>query len=165
MRRKFGIDQRPAVSSASEPAQFFHPLLGTDSEIRNVRNSLNANGWVTNLESRLAGHSSLPTCHSPRLYSNRDQKLLETELTPSLPTPNAFLIAGDFRAFRASGNVLRISNRYTKLLEIELTHSQQTRKHFLIATICPTFTPAPLFTHHSSLTTRHSSLATHHSPG
>jgi hypothetical protein len=159
MRGKFAIDQRPAVPAAPNPAQFLHPLLGDDSEIRNVRNSLKANGRATNLDSRLAGHSSLPTRHSPSLHSNRYQKLLETELTPSFPAPNAFLIAGDFRAFRASGNVLRISNRYTKLLEIELTHSQQTRKHFLIATICPTFTPAPLFTHHSSLITRRAPLA------
>ena len=168
MRGKFDIDHRPAVSSASDRAQVFRPLLGTDSEIRNVRNSLKANGRATNLDSRLAGHSSLPTRHSPGLYSNRYQKLLETEITPSVPTPNAFLIAGVCPAFAAAplfthhlSLITRhcISNRYTKLLEIELTHSQQTRKHFLIATICPTFTPAPLFTHHSSLITRRAPLA------
>jgi hypothetical protein len=48
---------------------------------------------------------------------------------------------------------MQISNRYTKLLEIELTLSQSTKDHFLIATICPTFTPAPLLTDRSSLTT------------
>ena len=72
------------------------------------------------------------------------EKILKTELTPSVPSPNAFLIAGDFPPF-SSAAAPRISNRYTKLLEIDLTRSQQTRKHFLIATICPTFfSPAPL---------------------
>ena len=169
---KFDIDQRPAVPAAPNPAQFFHPLLGTDSEIRNVRSSLKANGRVTNHHSRLTEHSPLPTRHLPSLHSNRYQKLLETELTPSFPAPNAFLIAGVCPTFAAAplfthhlSLITRhcISNRYTKLLEIELTHSQQTRKHFLIATICPTFTPAPLLTHHSSRITCHSSLFTRHS--
>ena len=72
------------------------------------------------------------------------EKILKTELTPSVPIPNAFLIAGVCPAFSPAA-APRISNRYTKLLEIELTRSQQTRKHFLIATICPTFfSPAPL---------------------
>ena len=71
------------------------------------------------------------------------EKILKTELTPSVPISNAFLIAGDFPPFSPAAP--RISNRYTKLLEIDLTRSQQTRKHFLIATICPTFfSPAPL---------------------
>jgi hypothetical protein len=42
-----------------------------------------------------------------------------------------------------------------KLLEIELTPSASAQNAFLIATICPTFTPAPLSTHHSSLIPRH----------
>ena len=94
------------------------------------------------------GASSLITCHSPLITRRSStliagEKILKTELTPSVPIPNAFLIAGDFPPFSPAAP--RISNRYTKLLEIELTHSQQTRKHFLIATICPTlFSPAPL---------------------
>jgi hypothetical protein len=82
------------------------------------------------------------------------EKILKTALTPSIPSPNVFLIAGDFPSFSPAA-APRISNRYTKLLEIELTHSQQTRKHFLIATICPTFTTAPHTAHHSSLTAHH----------
>jgi hypothetical protein len=50
---------------------------------------------------------------------------------------------------------MRNSNRYTKLLEIGLTPSAPAQNTFLIATICPTFTPTPLFTHHSSLIPRH----------
>ena len=80
------------------------------------------------------GSSTAPP--STRHFLIAGEKILKTELTPSVPTPNAFLIAGDFPLF--SPTAPRISNRYSKLLEIELTHSQQTRKHFLIATICPT---------------------------
>ena len=81
-----------------------------------------------------AQHSSLVTRHCRFLIAG--EKILKTGLTPSVPTPNAFLIAGDLPLFSPAAP--RISNRYTKLLEIELTRSQQTRKHFLIATICPT---------------------------
>ncbi len=106
------------------------------------------------LRSRGAGSKGSSTAPpSTRHFLIANDKLLETELTPSVPTPNAFLIAGDFPLF--SPTAPRISNRYSKLLEIELTHSQQTRKHFLIATICSTFTPAPPLTHHSSLNTHH----------
>jgi len=80
------------------------------------------------------------------------EKILKTELTSSVPSPNVFLIAGVWATF-SPATAPRISNRYTKLLEIELTHSQQTRKHFLIATICPTFFPAPLLTRHVALNT------------
>ena len=66
------------------------------------------------------------------------EKILKTDLTPSVPIPNAFLIAGVCPTFSPAA-APRISNRYTKLLEIELTRSQQRRKHFLIGTICPTF--------------------------
>ena len=87
------------------------------------------------------GSSTAPP--STRHFLIAGEKILKTELTPSVPTPNAFLIAGDFPLF--SPTAPRISNRYSKLLEIELTHSQQTRKDFLVATICPTlFSPAPL---------------------
>ena len=87
------------------------------------------------------------------------EKILKTELTPSVPTPNAFLIAGVCATF--SPAPLRALLIGTPIrLEIDLTHSQQTRKHFLIGTIRPTFTSAPLFTHHSSLITRH--CLTHH---
>jgi hypothetical protein len=101
--------------------------------------------------------SSLITCHSPlitRQFLIAGEKILKTELTPSVPTPNAFLIAGDFPFF-SSAAAPRISNRYTKLLEIELTRSQSTKDRFLIDTICPTFTPAPLSTHHLSPITKH----------
>jgi hypothetical protein len=81
------------------------------------------------------------------------EKILKTELTPSVPIPNAFLIAGDFPTFSPAAAC--ISNRYSKLLEIELTRSQQTRKHFLIAIIRPIFTSAPHPTHHLSLITHH----------
>ena len=97
--------------------------------------------------------SSLATNHSSLHFLIAGEKILKTELTPSVPSPNAFLIAGDFPPFSPAATP-RISNRYTKLLEIELTRSQQTRKHFLIGTICPTFSsPAPRFTHHLSLVT------------
>ena len=83
------------------------------------------------------------------------EKILKTELTPSVPIPNVFLIAGVCPTFSPAASP-RISNRYTKLLEIELTRSQQTRKHFLIAYdlshihIRAVFHPL-LVTHHSSL--------------
>ena len=96
-------------------------------------------------------YSSLVTQHRGFLIAG--EKILKTELTPSVPTPNAFLIAGVCATFSPAAPP--ISNRYAKLLEIALTLSQQTRKHFLIATIRPTFASVPLFTHHSSLITSH----------
>ena len=87
--------------------------------------------------------------HRPtRHFLIAGEKILKTELTPSVPSPNALLIAGDFPSF--SPATPRISNRYTKLLEIELSCSQQTRKHFLIATICPVFALARQLTAHHS---------------
>ncbi len=82
------------------------------------------------------------------------EKILKTELTPSVPIQDLLLIAGVCPTFSPAASP-RISNRYTNLLEIHLTRSQQTRKHFLIATICPTFTSAPLVTHYFSLITHH----------
>ena len=41
------------------------------------------------------------------------KKILKTALTPSMPIPNVFLIAGDFRVFRSSGNAMQNSNRYS----------------------------------------------------
>ena len=90
---------------------------------------------------RFTTYQPLPTNHA---FLIAGEKILKTELTPSVPILNAFLIAGVCPASSPAA-APRISNRYTKLLEIELTRSQQTRKHFLIATICPTFfSPAPL---------------------
>ena len=84
-----------------------------------------------------------PLPPSTRHFLIAGEKILKTELTPSVPSPNAFPIAGDLLPFSPAAP--RISNRYTKLLEIELTSSQQTRKYFLIAIICPTFfSPVPL---------------------
>jgi hypothetical protein len=92
---------------------------------------------------------------STRHFLIAGEEILKTELTPSMPIPNVFLIAGAFAHFRVPGSVMHNSNRYTKLLEIALTPSAPAQNTFLIATICPTFTPAPLFTHHSSLIPRH----------
>jgi len=94
------------------------------------------------------GASSLVSCRPPLItrYASTSiagEKILKTELTPSLPIPNAFLIANICPTFSPAA-APRISNRHTKLLEIELTRSQQTREHFLIATICPTFLSAAL---------------------
>ena len=74
-------------------------------------------------------YSSLVTQHRGFLIAG--EKILKTELTPSVPTPNAFLIAGVCATFSPAAPP--IANRYAKLLEIALTLSQQTRKHFLIA--------------------------------
>jgi hypothetical protein len=163
MRGKLAIDQRPAVSSASEPAQFFHPLLGTDSEIRNVRSSPKANGRATNHHSRLTEHSPLPTRHSPRLHSNRYQKLLETEITPSVPTPNAFLIATICPTFFVRAAFCAILIAGQKILKTDLTASLPIPNVFLIAGVSPTFTSAPPLAHHSSRITWHSRLFTRHS--
>ncbi len=91
---------------------------------------------------------------STRHFLIAGEKILKTELTPSVPTPNAFLIAGVCATF--SPAPLRALLIGTPIrLEIDLTHSQQTRKHFLIGTIRPTSTPAPLPTHLLSPITHH----------
>ncbi len=89
------------------------------------------------------GSSTAPP--STRHFLIAGEKILKTELTPSVPTPNAFLIAGVCPTFFPPAPLRAFLIGYTNRLEIDLTHSQQTRKHFLIATICPTFfSPAPL---------------------
>ncbi len=109
-------------------------------------------------ESRATAPPLLP---STRHFLIAGEKILKTELTPSVAIPNVFLIAGVCPAFSPAA-APRISNRYTKLLEIELTRSQQTRKHFLIATICPTFTSAPPLTHYlSPISHRSASTSSH----
>src|SRR5271167_472697 len=104
---------------------------------------------ITNHHSRLTDHWSLAVRHARTLIAN--QNLLEKELTPSLPIPNAFLIATICPTFFSAPLLAHhlslitchsplttrhcISNRYSRRLEIPLTLSQQTRKHFLIGTI------------------------------
>src|SRR5271154_2696266 len=95
------------------------------------------------------GSSVLPP--STRHFLIVSAKLLETELTPSVPSPDAFLIANICRTFFFPPAPLRAFLIGTAIrLKSDLTHSQQTRKHFLIGTIRPTLTSAPLFTHHLS---------------
>ncbi len=102
---------------------------------------------------RFITHRSLLTTHA---FLIAGEKILKTRLTPSVPTPNAFLIANICPTFFPLAPLRAFLIGTRSRLEIELTHSQQTRKHFLIGTICPTFfRPAPLPTHHSSLFTRH----------
>jgi hypothetical protein len=98
----------------------------------------NHHSLITAHKSALASSNPL---HSPLLIAN--DKLLESELTPSGPTPNAFLIANICPTFfsPAPPRAFLIGTR--RLLEVDLTHSQQTRKHFLIGTIRPALTSAP----------------------
>jgi hypothetical protein len=103
--------------------------------------------------SYLGSAQHLPTAPL-RSFLIADEKILKTELTPSVPIPNVFLIAGVCPAFSPAA-APRISNRYSRRLEIDLTHSQQTRKYFLIGTIRPTFTAAPLLIHRVSPITHH----------
>ncbi len=87
-----------------------------------------------------ARYSSLVTQHCRFLIAG--EKILKIKLTPSVPMPNAFLIAGVCPTFsHASLRAFLIGTR--SRLEIKLTHSQQTRKYFLIGTICPTFLVVP----------------------
>jgi len=108
----------------------------------------------------LRSNSSLITRHSSLHFLIANDELLETSLTPSAPTPSAFLVASICPTFFSSAPLRALLIGTPIGLETDLTHSQQTRKDFLIGTIRPTLTPAPLATHHSSLTTRHSPLAT-----
>ena len=102
-----------------------------------------------------ASKDSSATPPSTRHFLIDSAKLLETELTPSVPSANAFLIAGICPTFfsHALRPALLIGTPIR--LKSDLTHSQQTRKHFLIGTIRPTLAPAPLSTHHLSLITHH----------
>src|SRR5271154_1832163 len=84
-----------------------------------------------------------------------NDKLLETELTLSVPAPSAFLIASICPTFFSPAPLRAFLIGTPIRLETDLTHSQQTRKHFLIGTIRPTLAPAPLSTHHLSLITHH----------
>ena len=103
----------------------------------------------------LHSNSSLIDRHSSLHFLIAGDKLLETDLTPAVPIPNAFLIAGVCPTFFSPAPLPAILIGTPIRLKADLTHSQQTRKHFLIGTIRPTLTPAPLSTHHSSLITRH----------
>src|SRR5271170_1877409 len=95
-------------------------------------------------------HSSLVTQHCRFLIAG--EKILKTEPTPSVPIPNAFLMAGDFPPL--SPAPLRASLIGTRCrLETDLTHSQQRRKHFLIGTICQNSAHAAHATSHDSCIT------------
>jgi hypothetical protein len=85
-------------------------------------------------------HSSLVTedCH----FLIAGEKILKTELTPSVAGPNAFLIAGDFPSFspaphRSNREVSRATLFLFATFEAarkNSTDSKQRRKQFLFAT-------------------------------
>src|SRR5271169_1676111 len=102
-----------------------------------------------------ASKGSSATPPSTRHFLIVSAKLLETELTPSVPSPNAFRIANICPTFFSPAPLRAFLIGTAIRLKSDLTHSQQTRKHFLIGTIGPTLAPAPLCTHHSSLITPH----------
>src|SRR5271154_2960643 len=103
-----------------------------------------------------ASKGSSATPPSTRHVLIAGDKILKTGLTPSVPSPDAFLIANICRTFFFPRAPLRAFLIGTAIrLKSDLTHSQQTRKHFLIGTIDPTSTSAPLLTHHFSLITHH----------
>jgi hypothetical protein len=87
-----------------------------------------------------AQHSSLVTQHCHFLIAG--EKILKTELTPSVAVPNAFLIAGAFNAFslaphRSNQEDSRMAPFLFATFEAarkNSTDSKQSRKQFLFAT-------------------------------
>ena len=94
----------------------------------------------------LHSNSPLINRHSSLHFLIAGDKLLETDLTPAVPIPNAFLIAGVCPTFFSPAPLPAILIGTPIRLKADLTHSQQTRKHFLIATKFDT--SAPHFTNH-----------------
>jgi hypothetical protein len=92
---------------------------------------------------------------STRHFLIAGQKILKTELTPSVSTPNAFLIAGICPTFFAHALRPALLIGTPIRLEFDLTPSAPIQNAFLIGTIGPILTPARLFTRHSSLITSH----------
>jgi hypothetical protein len=83
------------------------------------------------------GSSAAPP--STRHFLIAGEKILKTELTPSVPSPNEFLIATLCPTFFSFAPLPALLIGTPIRLEFDLTRSQQTRKDFLIGTIRPTF--------------------------
>ena len=97
--------------------------------------------------------SSLATNHSSPHFLIAGEKILKTELTPSVPSPNAFLIAGDFPPFSPAATP-RNSNRLHQPIRNRSNPFTTNEKRFSNRYYLPHFfLPAPRFTHHLSLVT------------